>query len=133
MTSALNASARRKPPSAETGPCARTSAPIFNASGTSAAKASRFNRSHDSRERVTRQSRPAQTGMSRRKIKHHCFPPMMAAAWWISCNSGAGSHTLKTSNVPSNKAIAGTPSNRAALLLFANSGFGTPGRMRESC
>ena len=41
----------------------------------------------------------------------------------MPCNSGAGSHTLKTSKVPSSKTIAGTPSNWAAPILICKFGF----------
>src|ERR1035437_6998602 len=72
ITSALRASARRNPLSAVTAPCsprAATSRPKTTANPATTAKASRFSRSHQARQRVARQSSPADSGTSNRRIK----------------------------------------------------------------
>src|ERR1035437_2063879 len=72
ITTALRASARSDPWSAVTAPRsprAAMSRPRTTASPATTAKASRFSRSHQMRERVAKQSRPASSGTSKRRVK----------------------------------------------------------------
>jgi len=70
-----------------------------------------------------------QDGLQFRECVHGA-PPIMSVACRMTSSSGAGSHTLNTSNAPSSRSIAGAPARGAGTLLRAT--FGSPGKMRAN-
>src|SRR5664280_3796430 len=143
MTSTLRASARRKPPSAVTGPCANTVAPRSSASRASPANASRFNRTHARGESVARHRRPARTGRMSRAINsmgiqrtRACLVAASASEWtadpeptrWRSQpHSKQGSFP---SGAPS-EARDGDPALHPTILSGTATGYGDPARQRR--